>query len=153
MLTMNEQLINLAGILIALVLVGDSLLHVYWAMGHIWPAPNQLSLSQAVLNSNKTDLFKPPTLVPLAGLLLLGALTVLARIHLLGRLGQLIPELWLQIATWVIAAGFLLIGLTGIVRAVGLLEAKSKLYYKLNLLLYMPLCLVLFAAAVVVARY
>ncbi len=149
---MNEQLKDLAGILIALVLAGDSLLHVYWAKGHIWPAPDQLSLSQAVLNSNKTRLFKPVILVPLACLLFLGALTVLARIHRLGMLGQLIPDLFLQLGIWVIAAGFLLLGLVGIVRAFGLLEAKSKLFYKLNLMVYTPLCLVLFAAAVVVAR-
>lgn len=149
---MNEQMADLAGIFIALVLVGDSLLHVYWAKGHIWPAPDQLSLSQAVLNSNKTRLFKPATLVPLACLLLLGALTVLARIHRLGMPGQLIPDWLLQLGIWLIAAGFLLLGLVGIIRAFGLLEAKSRLFYKLNLIVYTPLSMVLFAAAIIVAR-
>ena len=149
---MNEQLKDLAGILIALVLAGDSLLHVYWAKGHIWPAPDPLSLSQAVLNSNKTRLFKPVILVPLACLLFLGALIRAGADSSSRHARTAYPDLFLQLGIWVIAAGFLLLGLVGIVRAFGLLEAKSKLFYKLNLMVYTPLCLVLFAAAVVVAR-
>ena len=59
---MNDRLIELAGILIAVVLAVDCLLHVYWATGRIWPAQDQLTLCQAVLNSNKTRLFKPVVL-------------------------------------------------------------------------------------------
>ncbi|WP_314591077.1 hypothetical protein [Paenibacillus terrigena] len=55
---MNEQLKDFAGILVAFVLAGDCLLHLYWAKGLIWPSPDQLTLSQAVLNGNKTRLFK-----------------------------------------------------------------------------------------------
>ncbi len=148
---MNDRLIELAGILIAVVLAVDSLLHVYWAAGRIWPAPDQLTLCQAVLNSNKTRLFKPVVLIPLACMLFFGALLVLARVQRLGLLGQLIPDLFLQWGIWVITAGFLLLGLTGILRALGLIKAKSKLYYKLNLMVYTPACLILFAAAAAVA--
>ena len=84
-------------------------------------------------------------------MLFFGALLVLARIHRLGLLGQLIPDLFLQWGIWVIAAGFLLLGLTGILRALGLIKAKSKLYYKLNLMVYTPACLILFAAAAAIA--
>lgn len=147
---MNEQLKDLAGIFVALVLVGDSLLHLYWATGRYWPARDPLSLSQAVLNSNKTRLFKPAC-VPLACLLFIGALMVLARIHRLGTFGQRIPDWFLQLGIEVLAAGFLLLGLTGILRATRLVKAKSRLFYKLNLLAYTPLSLVLFAAAVIIA--
>ncbi len=52
----------------------------------------------------------------------------------------------------VLATGFLLRGLLGIVWALGLLPSTSELFYKLNLLVYTPACLVLFAAAIVVLR-
>ncbi|MEW9702181.1 DUF3995 domain-containing protein [Paenibacillus sp. SI8] len=148
---MNEQLVEAAGILVAAVLAVDGLLHAYWATGAIWPASNKLSLAQAVLNSNKTQLFKPRGLILLTTLLCLGALIVLARIHHLGVLGDLISDSVLQLGILVVTAGLLLRGLAGIVWALGLVAAKSKLFFKLNLMVYTPACLILFAAAVVVA--
>jgi uncharacterized protein DUF3995 len=148
---MNEHFQVLAGIVIAAVLALDGLLHAYWATGQIWPARNKLSLVQAVLNSSNTRSFRPPILVPLASLLLLGAVTILARVHQLGTLGQLIPDAWLQLAIVVIALGLLLRGVAGIGWALGLAPASSKLFYQLNLLVYTPVCLVLFIAAVAVA--
>ena len=148
---MNEHLQVLAGIVIAAVLALDGLLHAYWATGQLWPARTKLSLVQAVLNSSNTRSFRPTILVPLASLLLLGALTILARIHQLGTLGQLIPDAWLQLASVVIATGLLLRGVAGIGWALGLAPARSKLFYRLNLLVYTPVCLILFIAAVAVA--
>ena len=55
------------------------------------------------------------------------------------------------LASQPIAAGLLLRGLAGIVWALGLVAAKSKLFYQLNLILYTPVCLLLFAAAMLVA--
>jgi hypothetical protein len=148
---MNE-LVKLSGILVAAVLAVDGVLHAYWATGRIWPAPDKLSLVQAVLNSNKTHLFRPTVLVTLVCLLFLGALTILARVLSLGMLGQLIPDSLLQIGILVVAVGLLLRGLAGIIWAFGMIEAKSKLFYKLNLIVYTPACLVLFAAALVAAH-
>ena len=81
---MSEHVKELAGIVVAAVLTVDGFMHAFWATGQIWPAQDQLALIQAVLNSNKTRLLRPTVLAPLAGLLLLGALIVLARIHRLG---------------------------------------------------------------------
>lgn len=142
---MNE----LAGILIAAVLIADGLLHVYWATGHIWPARDPKTLSLAVLNVEIS--FATPGVFALACALLLGALMVLARVHHLGTLGQIIPAPLLQLGILVIAAGLLLRGLAGIVWALGWLAAKSKLFYKLNLMLYTPVCLLLFVAAIIAA--
>lgn len=150
---MNEQVKEIAGMIVAVVLALDGLLHAYWATGQIWPARSKLSLAQAVLNTNKTRSFRPAILVPLVGLLMGGALIVLARVHLLGMLGQLIPSPLLQLGILAIAAGLLLRGLAGIVWALGLVAAKSKLFYQLNLLVYTPLCLILFVAAVEAARF
>src|SRR5215469_16650768 len=111
---MNEHVKELAGVIVAVVLALDGLLHAYWATGQIWPARNKLSLAQAVLNSNKTQSFKPTILVPVVGLLVGGALIALARVHHLGMLGQLIPTPLLQLGILAIAAGLLLRSVAGI---------------------------------------
>ncbi|HLZ56921.1 MAG TPA: DUF3995 domain-containing protein [Ktedonosporobacter sp.] len=148
---MNEQIKVLAGILIAAIFVVDGLLHVYWATGRTWPASDQLTLIQAILNTNKTRLLKPINLAPIATLLFLGALIVLARVHRLGLLGQLIPASLLQLGVMVVATGLLLRGLAGIVWMFGLGADRHSLFYQLNLMAYTPACLILFAAAVTVA--
>src|SRR5260370_31312598 len=94
---MSEHVKELAGIVVAAGLAVDGFMHAYWATGQIWPAQDQLALIQAVLDSNKTRLLRPTVLAPLAGLLVLGALTVLARVHRLGMLGPLIPRPLLQV--------------------------------------------------------
>lgn len=137
-----------AGFLIAAVLAADGLLHAYWATGHLWPARDPNTLSRAVLNVDIS--FATPGVFALACALVLGALTVLARVHALGTLGQLIPAPLLQFGVLVIAAGLLLRGLAGIVWALGLMVARSKLFYQLNLVLYTPVCLLLFVAAMLV---
>lgn len=150
---MSQDIKELAGILLAVVLVADGLLHVYWATGQIWPARDRLSLAQAVLNINKTRSFRPSVLIIIACLLFCGALIALARIHLLGMLGQLIPDLLLQLGILTVATGLLLRGLAGIVWILRLAASKSELFYKLNLIVYTPACLALFAAAVAAAFF
>ena len=148
---MSEHVKELAGIVVAAVRTVDGFMHAFWATGQIWPAHDQLALIQAVLNSNKTRLLRPTVLAPLAGLLVLGALTVLARVHRLGMLGQLIPGPLLQVGILAVATGLLLRGVAGIGWALGLAPARSKLFYKLNLMVYTPVCLVLFVAAAAAA--
>lgn len=55
---MNDQIKELAGLVIAAVLALDGLLHAYWATGQIWPARNKLTLVQAVLNRSNTRAFR-----------------------------------------------------------------------------------------------
>ncbi len=148
---MNEHVQELAGILLAGVLALDGLLHAYWATGQTWPARTKLSLVQAVLNSSNTRAFRPLILIPLVVLLVCGALLVLARVHYLGMPGQLIPDSLLQLGILGVATGLLVRGVAGIGWALGLAPARSKLFYRLNLLVYTPICLALFIAAVAVA--
>ena len=148
---MNEHVKELAGIVVAAVLAVDGFLHAYWATGQIWPAQDQLALIQAVLNSNKTRLLRPTVLAPLAGLLFLGALIVLALVHRHGMLGHLIPGPLLQVGILAVAAGLLLRAVAGVGWVLGLAASQSKLFYRLNLLVYTPVCLVLFVAAVAAA--
>ncbi|GHO59938.1 DUF3995 domain-containing protein [Ktedonobacter robiniae] len=144
---MSQNIKELAGILVAIVLIADGLVHAYWATGRIWPAQDRLSLAQAVLNINKTRSFRPAILVPLACLLFCGALIVLARVHYLGMFEQLIPSSLLQLGTLAVTIGLLLRGLAGIAWALRLAASRSEMFYKLNLIVYTPLCLVLFVAA------
>lgn len=148
---MNEHFQELAGIVVAAVLALDGLLHAYWATGQNWPARNKLSLVRAVLNSNNTRAFRPVILLPLAAVLVCGALLVLARDHQLGMAGQLLPDSLLQLGIVGVATGLLVRAVAGIGWALGLAPARSKLFYRLNLLVYTPVCLVLFIAAVTIA--
>lgn len=144
----NERTKERAGMLVAAVLAADGLLHAYWATGAIWPAHDARSLSHAVLN---TDIpFKPIVVGPLACLLLVGALTALARVHRIGRLGWRIPDRLLQFGILVIAAGALVRGAAGI--GMALREDANTTFSRLNVRLYTPACLVLFAAAVAASR-
>ncbi len=148
---MNEQIKELAGVMVAAILAVDGLAHLYWATGNIWPASDQRSLIQAVLNKDNPRLLRPTILVPLACLLLGGALTVLARVHRLGIIGQLIPAPLLQLGILAVAAGLLLRALAGMGWALGRLPVKSRSFYWLNLLIYTPACLLCFVAAVTAA--
>ncbi|MGH2494885.1 MAG: DUF3995 domain-containing protein [Ktedonobacteraceae bacterium] len=147
---MNEPTKQRAGMVVAAVLAADGLLHAYWATGRTWPASDPKSLSEAVLNVN--IVFGPLNVGPLAGLLLCAALLVLARVHRLGVLGRLIPDTLLQVVIVVVAVGLLLRGLAGIGWVVGLGANPGTTFYKLNLLVYTPTCLMLFVAAVAASR-
>ncbi len=147
---MNERMKQRAGILVAAVLAADGLAHLYWATGSTWPAPDPKTLSLAVLNINVS--FGPQVTIPLACLLFSGALMVLARVHRLGKLGRLIPDSLLQLGVLGISAGVLLRAGAGIIWVLGLGADPSTPFYWLNLLVYTPTCLLLFAAAVAAAR-
>ena len=145
---LDERRKERAGMLVAAVLAADGLLHAYWTTGAIWPAHDARSLSQAVLN---TDIpFKPTVVGPLACLLLLAALTALARVHRLGALGRRIPDRLLQFGILLIAAGLLIRGVAGI--GMALRGDVSPLFYRLNVVLYTPACLALFVAAIAASR-
>lgn len=143
---MNHYGEEIAGVLVAVVLIVDGLFHAYWATGHIWPARSPKTLSLAVLNIDIS--FATPGVFALACALLLGAGVVLARVHVLGWFGQLIPAPLLQLGILLIALGLLLRGLAGVVWILRPAISKSELFYKLNLMVYTPVCLLLFAAAV-----
>ncbi|HEX7737379.1 MAG TPA: DUF3995 domain-containing protein [Ktedonobacteraceae bacterium] len=148
---MNEQMKEIAGILVAVVLIIDGLFHAYWATGQTWPARDRYTLAQVVLNVSNGRSFRPSVLLPLVVLLFGGALVALARVHRLGLPGQLIPGQLLQLGILAIAAGLLLRGLAGIVWILWRASAKSRLFYQLNLVFYTPVCFILFVAAVAAA--
>ena len=104
--------------MVAAVLAADGLLHAYWTTGRIWPARDSRTLALAVLNIDIP--FSPLVVGPLACLLFLAALLVLARVHRLGRLWRLIPDSFLQLGILIVAAGLLLRGVAGMGWVLGL---------------------------------
>jgi hypothetical protein len=128
-------------ILLAAVLGADALLHLYWATGSTWPAADEEALSYAVLGLDAP--FTPAVVLPLAALLLTASGIVLA--------GARRPHRLLRLGTLAVAAGLSLRAFAGL----WWLFAKDtgSAFYWLNLALYTPLCLLLAAAALRVARW
>ncbi|WP_432878648.1 DUF3995 domain-containing protein [Kribbella sp. CA-245084] len=103
-------------------------LHIYWATGATWPAPDERSLSRAVLGVQVS--FAPQVVLPLAALHLLLALAVLrsdrsavARLVVAGLAAGLAVRAALGVV-WIFTAG-------------------GTAFFWLNLLLYTPACIAL----------
>lgn len=143
---------KIAAITVATVLGVDALIHVYWMTGRTWPARDDRTLSQAVLNTDVK--FTPRGLAPIVVILTAGALAVLARAGLLSALlPQWVPGWVLTAGTIAVAAGTFLRGTAGIVWAFGVGARPDSTFYRLNLTLYTPLCFVLCGAAILVLAH
>ncbi|MFE4638317.1 DUF3995 domain-containing protein [Streptomyces sp. NPDC056773] len=64
---------------LAALLAADGLIHLYWATGLTWPAPDERTLSLALLGSEVS--FGPAVVLPLAALTLTASAAVLAHTH------------------------------------------------------------------------
>ena len=146
---MNERTKVRAGTLVAGTLAADGLLHAYWATGRLWPARVPRSLARLVLNIDEPSLFRPIIVGPLSALLFAASLTTLARVSSLGRFGKLVPYPLLQAGVLAVATGLSLRGAQGI--WIALRDERGTPFYKLNLAAYTPACLLLSAAAAIVA--
>ncbi|WP_161962312.1 alpha/beta fold hydrolase [Nocardioides speluncae] len=122
----------------ARVLAGAFLLlsatHLYWATGAVWPAPDEYTLSRAVLGFGAD--FGARITLPEAGLYLAAAALVLAR----ERHGARRP---LQAGIALLTAALLTRGVLGLLWVVPSLGHLHPPYYVLNLVAYTPLCFVL----------
>jgi hypothetical protein len=130
------------------VLVVDAAFHLLWATGSTWPAANVRTLSYGLLGSEVS--FAPGLLLALTGL----ALTTLAVIHSRARVerGHRLYPL-LQAGTLAFLAFVTVRAAAGLVWILGIgAPADHADFYRLNLLLYTPLCLALAAAVLAIAR-
>lgn len=139
----------IAGAVVASVLTVDGGLHTFWAVsGSPWPAHNHHALSAALLDLQAP--FTPPVLVPLAVLLFGGAALVAARAGLLGAPGRRLPGWLPYLATLAVTGG------TAVRAAAGfgwLVTADpASTFFRLNLVAFTPLCLLLAAAGLVLLR-
>ncbi|GLX37912.1 hypothetical protein Sros01_39850 [Streptomyces roseochromogenus] len=132
------------GVALAGLLAADGLVHLYWATGATWPAPDERTLSLAVLGTEVS--FGPPVVLPLAALTLTAGAGVLA--HGYGRGGRAA-----RAVTAAVAAGLAVRGLAGLGWAAGLLPSPpGSPFHALNLALYTPACLGFGWAAARLAR-
>ena len=107
--------------------------HVSWATGATWPAGDERSLSQTVLNMQVS--FGPGVVLPLAALhlLLAGAILTSAR----WRLSRLVVV--------GLAVGLTARAAAGLVWITGAVDTSTAFYW-LNLFLYTPFCVALCVA-------
>lgn len=106
--------------------------HVYWATGATWPAPDERSLSRAVLGGETS--FAPQIVLPLAALHLLLALAVLRSDR----------SALARVAVAGLACGLAARATLGLVWTFAETDSGTAFYW-LNLLLYTPACVALLA--------
>ncbi|MEV7618239.1 alpha/beta fold hydrolase [Streptomyces sp. NPDC089799] len=122
-----------AGRALAGLFAVDGLVHLYWATGLTWPAPDERALSLAVLGGVVS--FAPRVVLPLAvfGLVTAGLLYARGK----GRGGR-----FGAVAAWAVTAGLLGRAVLGLVWAAGAGDPFAGAAFRwLNLFLYTPLCL------------
>jgi hypothetical protein len=146
------QTYEVAAVVATVILGADALIHVNWLTGRTWPARDPRTLSQVVLNADVP--FTPRVLMPLVVVLAVGATAVLAKAGLLTAwLPDGLPG-WLPTAgTLAVAVGALLRGGAGIIWALGIGANRDTAFYRLNLIAYTPICLVLCGATALVAAH
>ena len=155
-MTITRQLMRLpassrAGAVVALILGADCAMHLFWATtGNSWPATSFRSLSRGLLNAGFP--FTPRVLFPLAAILLAATLMVLTQAGLLGGLSARLPARLPRLATIGIGAAVLIRAIAGVLWIAGIGSTTASPFYWLNLFLYTPACLVMFAGCVVLLR-
>ncbi|MFD1936839.1 MULTISPECIES: DUF3995 domain-containing protein [Nonomuraea] len=144
---MNDRTRERAGIAVVAVLATDALVHVYWMTGSTWPAGDAEALSLAVLNVVLP--FTPRGLLLPLGLLLAASTTILLAVGRPARLSGRLPVVVTRLGGRLVAAGLLVRAVAGLVWALGIGASPATPFYWLNLLAYTPVCLALFAGAVI----
>jgi hypothetical protein len=140
---------SIAGAVVASVLMLDGGLHTFWAVsGSPWPAHDHHALSAGLLGTQVP--FTPPVLVPLAVTLFGGAVLVAARAGLLGAAGRRVPRWLPYLATLAVTGGTAVRAVAGFGWLVTADPAST--FFRLNLAVYTPLCLLLAAAGLVLLR-
>ena len=154
-MTITKQLMRLPagsrpGAVVALILGADCAMHLFWATtGNSWPATSFRSLSRGLLNAGFP--FTPRVLFPLAAILLAAAVMVLTQAGLPGGLARL-PARLPRLATIGIGAAVLIRAIAGVLWIAGIGSPATSPFWWLNLFLYTPACLVMFAGCVVLLR-
>ncbi|OPC78925.1 hypothetical protein B4N89_32940 [Embleya scabrispora] len=121
------------GTAVAALLAGDALVHAFWATGATWPADSTEALSQGLLNADVP--FTPRVLLPLWALLTTAAVGIYA--HSRGRGGRLTALVTVAVATGLtVRAG------AGVIWALGVGADPGSTFYRLNLAVYTPVCVV-----------
>jgi len=122
--------------LIALVLVATAVLHLYWAMGGLWPGHSAASLVRIVVGVKGG---MPPRLLTLAVALAIAAAGLWPLVFL-GQIRLPIPPLVVLAGMWALCGVFLLRG--GVTYLPGVWRLDETLpFYRLNRRWFSPLIL------------
>ncbi len=124
-------------VFIALVLGTTAALHLYWALGGLWPGRSAADLESRVIGS-RTGRMPPPLLT--IGVALAIGLAGLWPLMYLGQVASPLPRGLVVAGMWVLAGIFLLRGLVAYVP--GLWQGGQDLpFYRLNRRWFSPLIL------------
>jgi hypothetical protein len=138
-----DTLTRCSGRFAAGLLAVDALLHLYWLTGATWPAPDERELSLAVLGFPAP--FTAPVLIPLILLLATAAAAIEWRLRR-GKEGTL--GRGAHLVTLAVAAAAAVQVPLRLAWAAGLGEpGGGALFDRLNLVLYLPACVLLALAA------
>jgi hypothetical protein len=146
------EIYKVAAIAVATILGVDGLIHAYWMTGRTWPARDARALSRVVLNTDVP--FTPPVLAPLVVVLGVGAILVLSQAGLLDAwLPAWLPGWIPTTGTLAVAVGTFLRAAAGIVWIAGAGASRDSAFYRLNLTIYTPTCLIVCGAATAVLAH
>lgn len=135
--------------LIAVVLLAIvAMFHAYWALGGRWPGTDDASFARRVLGDTTTLPSVPATWAIVVALLGCAALLLVA-VHILAIP---LPARLLTIGLWLVVAGFSLRALAGLTSIPPLVRGTDVPYYKLDVAIYSPLCLLIALLVVATVR-
>jgi hypothetical protein len=123
-------------------------LHVYWGLGGLWPARDQLSLARTIAGFR--GIKQMPSSAACFGVAIVLGTMAVGVLLLSGRLNSDLPQGLLDAGGFVLAAGFLFRGAMAYVPAWRRLTPEQP-FARLDTLIYGPLCLGIGAMAAAVA--
>ena len=138
---------RLAAVVAAMLVAGTASAHAYWALGGRWPGTDEASLALRVIGNTTT--MPHPTAIWLAALALAGAAGLLLDSD--RRLEPSSPAPWQRPGLRFFFIATALRALAGATTsAIALLRGTDVPYFRLDLLIYSPLCALLAALTALV---
>lgn len=131
---------ELIGIGIAITLFAVAIIHIYWALGGLWPARDEASLARAVVGSQGIVKMPNPVLTTVVALGIFAA--GLVPLIWTAQIPLYLPFDVIIVLMWALAGVFLLRGLGGLVAPILGIKTEPP-FTRLNLWIYSPLCLLL----------
>ena len=146
-------MIDAIAVFLACMLAAIALLHLYWALGGVWPGHDEQSLAQAVVGTAGIRRM-PPVWMTLAVVLALFA-AALWPLMWAAIVPYMLPQTLVVLGIWVLAGIFLARGIAAYTPVFGP-ERVQEPFLSLNRRLYAPLCLLIgagFVLLIVLARF
>lgn len=145
-------MIDAIALLLAGLLGTISLLHLYWALGGVWPGHDTPSLARAVVGSRGIVKMPPVGVTTLVAIALAAA--ALWPLMWAALVPYSLPQTVIVLGMWLWALLFVTRGLAGYLPIFGT-DQMEQPFARLNRRIYSPLCLAIgagFVALIVLAR-